>query len=145
MLFAHALLKLLSTPQSCLTLCSPMDCSLPLSMGFSRQEYWSGFPCLPSGHLPNPGIEPASLMSPALSDGFFTPSATCPDGSYQLMALQHQPSLLGAPPFPVSLSLLNLPGLACWFDYFSFSISTEFVYTLPFIIAYIKLWYIDLF
>ena len=145
MLFAHAILKLLSTPQSCLTLCSPMDCSLPLSMGFSRQEYWSGFPCLPSGHLPNPGIEPASLMSPALSDGFFTPSATCPDGSYQLMALQHQPSLLGAPPFPVSLSLLNLPGLACWFDYFSFSISTEFVYTLPFIIAYIKLWYIDLF
>ena len=113
MLFAHAILKLLSTPQSCLTLCSPMDCSLPLSMGFSRQEYWSGFPCLPSGDLPNPGIEPASLMSPALSDGFFTPSATCPDGSYQLMALQHQPSLLGAPPFPVSLSLLNLPGLAC--------------------------------
>ena len=32
----------------------------PLSMGFSKQEYWSGLPCLPPGHLPNPGIEPRS-------------------------------------------------------------------------------------
>ena len=32
----------------------------PLSMGFSRQEYWSGLPCLPPGDLPNPGIEPRS-------------------------------------------------------------------------------------
>ena len=32
----------------------------PLSMGFSRQEYWSGLPFLPPGDLPNPGIEPAS-------------------------------------------------------------------------------------
>ena len=31
---------------------------VPLSMGFSRQEYWSGLPCPPSGDLPNPGIEP---------------------------------------------------------------------------------------
>ena len=30
----------------------------PLSMGFSRQEYWSGFPCLPPGDLPNPGVKP---------------------------------------------------------------------------------------
>ena len=39
----------------------------PLSMGFSRQEYWSGLPCSPPGDLPDPGIEPASLMSPALA------------------------------------------------------------------------------
>ena len=32
----------------------------PLSMGFSRQEYWHGLPCVPSGDLPNPGIEPRS-------------------------------------------------------------------------------------
>ena len=32
----------------------------PLPMGFSRQEYWSGFPCRPPGDLPDPGIEPAS-------------------------------------------------------------------------------------
>ena len=48
----------------------------PLSMGFSRQEYWSGLPCLPPGSLPDLGIEPVSLMSPALAGGFFTTSAT---------------------------------------------------------------------
>ena len=40
----------------------------PLSMGFSRQEYWSGLPC-PPGNLPNPGIEVVSFMSPALAGG----------------------------------------------------------------------------
>ena len=44
----------------------------PLSMGFSRQEYWSGSPCPPPRDLPDPGIEPASLMLPALAGGFFT-------------------------------------------------------------------------
>ena len=50
--------------QSCPTLCNPVDVAhqAPLSMGFSRQEYWSGLPCLPTGALPNPGIEPASLL-----------------------------------------------------------------------------------
>ena len=38
----------------------------PLSLGFSRQEYWSGLPCPPPGDLPDPGIKPASLVSPAL-------------------------------------------------------------------------------
>ena len=42
----------------------------PLSMGFSRQKYWSGLPCPPQGDPP--GIEPESLMSPALAGGFFT-------------------------------------------------------------------------
>ena len=45
-----------------------------LSMGFSRQAYWSGLPCPPPGDVPNPGIEPVSLMSPALAGGFFTTS-----------------------------------------------------------------------
>ena len=44
----------------------------PLSMGFFRQEYWSGLPSSPPGDLPNPRIEPKSLMSPALAGGFFT-------------------------------------------------------------------------
>ena len=48
----------------------------PLSMEFSRQEYWSGLPFPSPGDLPNPGIEPASLESPALSGGFFTTSTT---------------------------------------------------------------------
>ena len=48
----------------------------PLSMGFSRQEYWSGLPHPPPGDLPDPGTEPASLKSPALPGRFFTASAT---------------------------------------------------------------------
>ena len=64
--------------QSRLTLCDPMDVArqAPLFMGFSRQEYWSGLPYLPPGHLSDPGIKPASLTSPALAGGFFTTSAT---------------------------------------------------------------------
>ena len=49
-------------------------CQAPLSVGFPRQEYWSGLPCPPPGHLSNPGIEAVSLTSPALSGGFFTTS-----------------------------------------------------------------------
>ena len=45
----------------------------PLSMGFSRQEYWSGLPCPPPGDLPVPGIEP---RSPRIAGGFFTSWAT---------------------------------------------------------------------
>ena len=48
----------------------------PLPMGFSQQEYWSGLPGEDPGNLPDPGVEPASLMSPALAGRFFTTSAT---------------------------------------------------------------------
>ena len=44
----------------------------PLSKGFSRQEYWNRLPCSPPGDLPDPGIDPASLMSLALAGEFFT-------------------------------------------------------------------------
>ena len=44
-------------------------CQAPLSMGFSRQEYWSGLPFPSPGDLLNPGIKPASLKSPALAGG----------------------------------------------------------------------------
>ena len=47
----------------------------PLSMGFSRQEYWSGLSCPPPGDFPDPGIKPASLTSPTLAGMFFTTSA----------------------------------------------------------------------
>ena len=58
---------------------------VPLSMGFSRQEYWSGLLC-PPPDLPNPGIEPTSLMSPALAGGFFTTGAIWEaQGGYSLM------------------------------------------------------------
>ena len=61
----------------------------PLSMGFSRQEYWSGLPFPSSGDLPNPGIEP---RSPAFSSKFFT-----------IWASREAPC-----------SLQNWPLLLCW-------------------------------
>ena len=45
-------------------------------MEFSRQEYWSGLPFLSLGDLPDPGIEPTTLTSPALADSFFTTNTT---------------------------------------------------------------------
>ena len=44
----------------------------PLSMGFPRQEYWSGLPFTPPGYLPDPGIKLMSLVSPSLVGRFFT-------------------------------------------------------------------------
>ena len=48
----------------------------PLSLGLSRQQYWSGLPCTPPGDLPDPGIKPVSLSSPVLAGKFCTISAT---------------------------------------------------------------------
>ena len=70
--------------QSCLTLCELWTVALqaPLSMGFSRHEYWSELLCPPPCDLPDPGIEPISLASPtlqasyALAGEFFTTNAT---------------------------------------------------------------------
>ena len=90
--------------QACMTLCDSMESSLqaPLSMGFSRQEYWSRLPFPFPGDLPDPGIEP---MSPVLAGGFFT---TAPPGkprawdrymepSVVLMGLRISQGLLGGP------------------------------------------------
>ena len=63
--------------QSCPTLCDTMENPPGSSVhGFSRQEYQSGLPCPPPGDLPNPGIEPSPLISPAFAGRFFTTSAT---------------------------------------------------------------------
>ena len=51
-------------------------CQAPLSMGLSRQEYWSGFSCPPPGDLPHLGIKPGSLGFPALAGRFFTTGTT---------------------------------------------------------------------
>ena len=60
-----------SVAHLCLTLWDPKGCSPPgsMSMEFSRQDYWGGFPFPSPGDLPNSGIEPGS---PALAGGFFT-------------------------------------------------------------------------
>ena len=49
---------------------------VPLSIGFSRQEYWNGLPFPPPGDLSDPGIEPEFPVPPALAGGSFTASAT---------------------------------------------------------------------
>ena len=51
-------------------------CQASLSMAFSMQEYQSGLSLPPARDLPDPGIKPSSLTSPALGGGFFTTSAT---------------------------------------------------------------------
>ena len=62
--------------QFCATLWT-VACQAPLSVGFSRQEYWSGLPCPPPpADIPDPGIKPTSLMSPELAGRFFTTAAT---------------------------------------------------------------------
>ena len=65
--------------QLCPTVCDPVDCShqAPLSVGFSRQKYWSGLPCPPPGDLPNIGIRYLSLVSPALAGRFFATALSC--------------------------------------------------------------------
>ena len=97
--------------QSFVTLCNPKDCSPPGSSvhGFSRQEYWSGMPCPPPGDLPNPGIEPTSLMSPALAGGFFTTSATWE--ALELVSVQFSPVTQSCPTLcnPMNCSMPGLP------------------------------------
>ena len=81
----------------------------PLSMGFSRQEYWSGLPCPSPGDRPNPGIKPASLMSAAHS------RAT---SSKVVSVLQAPPSRFD-PSFLFICLFLAVLGLCCCTQAFS--------------------------
>ena len=74
MLLHNYFLCAYSVSQSSPALCDPKDCTCqaPLSMGFSRQEYWSGLPLPSAGDLLDPGSEPMSVASLALASGFFT-------------------------------------------------------------------------
>ena len=72
----------------------------PLSMGFSRQEYWSGLPCPPPGDLPDPGIEPTSPESPALQvESLPTEPPGKPLSAYTLLQIR---------------SHLQVPGFRIW-------------------------------
>ena len=73
-------------------------CQPPLSMGFSRQEHWSGLPCPPPGDLPNPGVEPVSLTSSALAGGF------CPNATWEGLSFVRQYDFL-LPWFLVCLTI----------------------------------------
>ena len=87
-------------------------CQAPLSIEFSRQEYWNGLPCPSPGNLLEPGIEPASLMSPALTGRFFTTGAIW-EGSAKRCAPQLL-SLCSRAREPQLLSLRVLEPVLCW-------------------------------
>ena len=82
------------------------------SMGFSRQEYWSGLPCPPPGDLPDPGIEPASPVSPALQSGslllshFGVPRKSLRTSSSSYLSLQGELFVKNRLPPEPSLRLL---------------------------------------
>ena len=85
----------------------------PLSMGFSRQEYWSGLPFPTPGDLPHPGIEAIALASPLLAGGFFTPNTTCAPRSYSnpdncISTQKQHPHILN--PIPVLRRFLSSYG-----------------------------------
>ena len=88
-------LSCFSCVQACATLWTAGH-QAPVSMGFSRQEHWSGLPCPPPEDLPDPGTEPTSLTSPVLAGRFFTTAAAA------AKSLQSCPTLCdprgGSPP-----------------------------------------------
>ena len=95
--------------QWCLTLCDPLDCRLTGSSvhGISRQESWSGLPFSAPENLLDPGIEPASLASPALAGRFFT---TAPPGSPFLALIRINIWIIGIHIFQiVSISWITFP------------------------------------
>ena len=91
--------------QSCPTFCDPMDCKAPLSMKFSRQEYWNRLPFPTPGDLPDLGTEPVSPASPALAGGFFT---TLPLGDISQIKLFLPQALFLENKQPYSLKVILL-------------------------------------
>ena len=89
--------------QSCLTLCDPMDCSLPGSFvhGILRKEHWSELPFPSPEDLPDQGIKVASVTSPALTDQFLTTSTTW----------ESRPICVTAPKFPARSHLSHFLAL----------------------------------
>ena len=79
-------------------------CQAPLSMGFPRQEYWKGLPFPPPGELPDPGIKPASLMSPALARQILYQLLYQP----QIPTLQRLAEKIKARTLPISCSALGV-------------------------------------
>ena len=100
--------------QSCLTLFSlwTVACQFPLPFGFSRQEYWGRLPC-PPGDLPDPGIEPTSLTSPALASCFFTYWATGEALLRQDKNPNHWLKETENPLFGCSMNMFPLSGKDC--------------------------------
>ena len=86
-------------------------CQAPLSMRFSRQEYWSGLPWLPPGDLPDPGIEPASLLPPTLVEGSLAPVGKPPSSAKEYYSVQFSSVTQSCPTLcdPMNHSTPGLP------------------------------------
>ena len=90
-------------------------CQAPLSMGFSRKEYWSGLPGPPPGDLLDPGIKPTSLTSPALAGGLsLVPPLTC---LWISSRISSNPAVFGMPSSPSSLWFSKDGSSACPFHW----------------------------
>ena len=95
----------------------------PLSMEFSRQEYWSRFP-FPTPDLPYPRIEPASLASPALADRFFTTAPSGKSISYTIVwTYQAQ-----TPNYPSTSSFPSGNHACFWSLWFCFCFVSKFIF-----------------
>ena len=90
-------------------------------MEFSRQEYWGGLPFPTPGDLPNPGIEPTSLVSPALAGRFFTTSANLEGLNQKFLsfakATLSSTHSLGFLVFTVHLELVNIDTKEQWLPF----------------------------
>ena len=86
-------------------------CQAPLSMRFSRQEYWSGLPWLPPGDLPDPGIEPASLLPPTLAEGSLASVGKPPSSAKEYYSVQFSSVTQSCPTLcdPMNHSTPGLP------------------------------------
>ena len=73
---SHSVYMCARSLQLCPTFSTLWTLKVPLSLGFSRHEYWGRLPCPPPEDLPNPGMETTSPVSPALGGGVFTTSTT---------------------------------------------------------------------
>ena len=110
--------------QSCPTLWDPMDCRLPwietpLSMEFSRQEYWSGLPCPPPGGLPDPGIKPTSHVSRIGTTGLVPHPGACLLEAFSPQACRGRAIMKercwkNEPPVSHSSAWRSLLGLTLW-------------------------------
>ena len=112
-------------------------CQAPPSMGFSRQQYWSGLPCPPPGDLPDPGIE---LVSPALQVDFL-PLSHCRNPSYDYGGWQI-PNLQGGPAGwrPTKSSWYSSsPKAICWENSLLLRRSQSFVLLRPSLIGWVPL------
>ena len=81
----------------------------PLSLGFSRQEYWSGLPCPPPGDLPNQEIKPAPLTFPALAGRFLTTSATWEPQRMEYYSAKREGGKAFLIPATTRMNLKNIP------------------------------------